>query len=472
MTTKAKKKPARKASKVKAKSGAVSFVSLAPDDAQKNLAKIDHIIVLMLENRSFDHMLGYLKLEDGRTDVNGLSKEMANSLNGKSYHPKHLEQTAFDKAQDPCHSGSCVTDQVANGNSGFVSNYAQTHAQDKHPEIVMGYYNGYDLPVYDHLARHFCICDQWHASVAGATWPNRLYSLTGRSPSKDNPSGKPPLYNLPSFVRHLTAGNIDWGWYTHFVSTLRLVDEKYRVQHNNHFFYFDKKSIFQHETFLTHAASGKLGAVSWIDPNFVDFKEPTIASNDDHPPSDVRAGQELVLKLYNAVINSPKWNKTLLVITYYEHGGFFDHVNPPPAQDDNTAFRQYGVRVPTFVVSPWVEPRTVSSTLLDHTSIIKTILLRFCQKADGSIPDTGKRVNAANHLGGLLTRSTPRPAPPASAFDHLVAQVGNWKSQSFKDAIGAQAEGEIQPVTLSELQEGAIAAKKKLMQLGLKEGQP
>jgi phospholipase C len=274
-------------------------------------------------------------------------------------------------------------------------------------------------------------------------------------------------------VRHLTSGKIDWGWYTHFISTLRLIDEKYRIQHNKHFFYFDKKSLFVHENFLTHAAKGKLGAVSWIDPNFADFREPNVASNDDHPPSDVVAGQELVLKLYNAVVNSPKWKKILLIITYDEHGGFFDHVSPPAAQDDNREFRQYGVRVPALIISPWVEQGTVAKTLFDHTSIIKTILLRFCQKADGTIPDMGARVTAANHLGGLLTRTSPRPAPQLSSFDHLVAQVAHWKSEVFKSAITAQAEGEVSAAPqFNELQKGAIAAKQKLMALGLKEGQP
>jgi phospholipase C len=451
----------------------IRFVSFTADDAQKNLAKIDHIVVLMMENRSFDHMLGYLTLEDGRTDVDGLTKGMANSLGNKTYHPRHLDETAFKKIQDPCHSGGCVADQLKGNNGGFVSNYAETHPQDKHPELVMGYYNGKDLPVYDYLVREFALCDRWHASVPGATWPNRLYSITGQSPSKDNPGGnKPPIYKLPSFVRHLTAGNIDWGWYTHFVSTLRLIDEKYRIAHNKHFFYFDKKSIFVHENFLTHASEGKLSAVSWIDPNFADFRDPTVASNDDHPPSNVTAGQELVLKLYNALVNSPSWKKTLLIITYDEHGGFFDHVTPPAAQDDNKDFRQYGLRVPAIIVSPWVERGAVSKTVFDHTSVIKTILLRFCQRADGTIPDMGARVTAANHLGSLLTATSPRPAPPPSSFDHLVSEVAHWKSEAFKNSITAQVEGLVSGVELNELQQSAVAAKLKLMELGLKEGQP
>jgi phospholipase C len=254
---------------------------------------------------------------------------------------------------------------------------------------------------------------------------------------------------------------------------LRLIDEEYRVQHNKHFFYFDKKSIFEHENFLTHAAEGKLGAVSWIDPNFVDFRDPMTASNDDHPPSDVKNGQELVLKLYNAVVNGPKWNKTLLIITYDEHGGFFDHVTPPPAKDDDKDFRQYGVRVPAIVVSPWVERGSVSKILYDHTSIIKTILLRFCRRPDGSIPDMGARVTAANHLGAMLSRAKAREAPAPKDYDHLIDQVGHWKSNAFKGKIALQAKGNL-PTTpdFNELQEGLVAAKRRLMQLGLKEGQP
>lgn len=106
---------------------------------------------------------------------------------------------------------------------------------------------------------------------------------------------------------------------------------------------------------MEDAALGKLAAVSWIDP---DFGNPLTQShkneNDDHPPVDITAGQELVLKLYSAVANSPQWNKTLLVIAYDEHGGLYDHVPPPSAADDRSAFKRYGLRVPAFVISPWV----------------------------------------------------------------------------------------------------------------------
>ena len=113
------------------------------------------------------------------------------------------------------------------------------------------------------------------------------------------------------------------------------------------FAYFDRRSLLAPRNFLDDAAAGKLPAVSWIDPNFYDvsFIGPS-GSNDDHPPSDLLAGQELVLKTYTALLNSPNWSKTMLIITYDEHGGFYDHVLPPAAQDDSPAFRTYGVRVP------------------------------------------------------------------------------------------------------------------------------
>ena len=173
------------------------------------------------------------------------------------------------------------------------------------------------------------------------------------------------------------------------------------------------KDVFGHRSFLERAASGDLPAVSWIDPNFIDLTFGPAGSNDDHPPSDLHAGQKLVLELFDAVAQSPAWKKTLLIITYDEHGGFYDHVPPPAAaRTTRPTLRHLGPRVPAIVVSPWVGKRQVAKTVFDHTSIIKTILARFCRKPDGTVPDMGARVRAANHLGGLLTETTARPAIP------------------------------------------------------------
>ena len=449
------------------------FVLASTDPAQENLNKIEHIVVMVMENRSFDHMLGYLTLETGRDDVDGLTAGMNNTHLGKSYFIRHLDKTALDKGQDPCHDGDCVTEQLSSGNSGFVSNYAKTHPGDPDPGLVMGYFNGGNLPVYDHLAREFTICDRWFCSVDGATWPNRLYAVTGRADGK-KVNKKVPLYNLPSFVRHLDAQKISWRWYCHDVATLRLTDDKYRIGSFKHFAYFNRRTLLSPQSFLDDAAAGNLAAVSWVDPNFVDvgFVGPS-GSNDDHPPSDVMEGQELILKLYNAVINGPQWEKTMLVIVYDEHGGFYDHVPTQPAEDDNPNFRRYGVRVPAIVVSPWVERGKTVSTVFDHTSIIKTILLRFCKRADGMIPDMGARVGNAQHLGLLLTQSTARQAPPEPTYQHAIEIISQWKNSQFKSKLKKQAFGVAPPaLELNELQEGVVAAKRRLRAEGLPEGQP
>jgi phospholipase C len=449
------------------------YVAAAVDQDAANLKKIDHIVVLIMENRSFDHMLGYLSLEAGRTDIDGLQAGMSNSHNGKKYPIRHLQRTALTKPEDPCHGGACTAQQVSNNMGGFVDNYVKSRPKAPHPDLVMGYYSGADLPTYDHLVREFCVCDGWFASVPGATWPNRLYALAGRAAGSKDPK-KVPVYNVPSFARQLDAKHVSWRWYTHDVSTLRFIDENYLLGHGAKFAYFDRRSLLAARNFIDDAAAGKLPTVSWIDPNFYDvsFIGPS-GSNDDHPPSDLRAGQELVLKVYTALLNSPNWSKTMLIITYDEHGGFYDHVLPPPAQDDSPAFRTYGVRVPAIVVSPFTERESVSNTLYDHTSIIKTILLRFCQRSDGQIPDMGARVNHANHLGSTLTLPAARKPTPLAAYQHAVDTITAWRTEVFRSRLLMQSiEPTADPTDLTDLQKEVLAAKRELRKRGLPEGQP
>jgi phospholipase C len=450
-----------------------TYVAATVDESAANLQKIEHIVVLMLENRSFDHMLGYLSLEAGRTDVDGLRPGLSNTYKGKTYRIRHLQRTAFTKPEDPCHGGACIAEQVSGGMGGFVSNYAKSRPQAPHVDLVMGYYSGADLPTYDHLAHEFCVCDRWFSSVPGATWPNRLYAVAGRAAGSKDPK-KVPIYDLPSFARRLDAANVSWRWYTHDVATLRFSDGQYRLGHNSNFAYFDRKSILAPRNFVDDAAAGTLPSVSWIDPNFYDvsFIGPS-GSNDDHPPSDVRAGQELILKTYSALVQSPNWGKTMLVVTYDEHGGFYDHLQPPAAQDDSPAFRNYGVRVPGIVVSPWTERQSVSNTVYDHTSIIKTILLRFCRRSDGTIPDMGARVNAANHLGDALPLTTPRQPTPLASYRHAVDTITAWRSDVFRDRVLMKPTEEVaDPTALTDLQQQVLAAKAQLRKKGLPEGQP
>src|SRR5579884_2241129 len=193
----------------------------------QNLSKIDHVVVLMLENRSFDHMLGYLSLEGGRADIDGLQPGMSNEYNGRRFAPQHLASTKMaNKQLDPDHSGEATARQINDGRmDGFVETYASTLASrkvtDVDPGSIMGYFNASDLPVYDHLAGEFCVCDQWHSSVPGATWPNRLYSLAGSADRTRDDKSPPPLYAKHSFVRHLDAAHVPWRWYSYDPGTLR-----------------------------------------------------------------------------------------------------------------------------------------------------------------------------------------------------------------------------------------------------------
>ena len=481
-------------------SGLVNGGAVAQDAGLANLRKIDHIVVLMLENRSFDHMLGYLSLEGGRDDIDGLREELANDYDGRRYPIHHLETTAI--LDDPDHSARSVDLQLGGGEmNGFVASFADTLSRRgvevADPGRVMGYYDAADVPVYDHLARQFAVCDRWFSSVPGATWPNRLYAISGGAArSRDDlPHNRPPMYNQPSFVRHLDAHGVSWRWYSFEVGTLRLADARYKLGHHDRFAFFSRENLNWKaaleirmdafaSSFLEDAARGTLPSVSWIDPNFSNFNPIGFQPNDDHAPADIKDGQELVLAVYHALAASPQWDKTMLVIAYDEHGGFYDHVPPPAAPDDNRrTFGRYGVRVPALVVSPWIEPGSVSKTVFDHTSIIKTILLRFAPDAlsrpkrhrgllarvtsAGHPRYPGTRVVQAHDLGELLTRSAPRPAPDRFALIQDAAARAAARPQGAKihgDALGRP------PAT--DLQIRMAAAARELRRRGHPEGRP
>jgi len=431
----------------------------------ENLAKIDHIVVLMMENRSFDHMLGFLKLELGRDDIDGPSLEMSNSYRGETYNVHPAQATTLVKAQDPSHSGWSVDAQMADNNSGFVSNYVLTRQGQLvgNPGIVMAYHTAKQLPVYAFLAEQFAICNRWFCSVPGATMPNRCYATAGTSNGhRDNLNPTQP-WNLASFVRHLDNAKpaVTWRWYSHdYVPMLWIIDPEYGLSEEAVPAYFDRVDVFGHASFLQHAAAGTLPSVSWIDPNFYDLTFGPAGSNDDHPPSDLHAGQKLVLQLVDALLQSPLWPKTLLVITYDEHGGFFDHVPPPAAADDHGITR-YGPRVPAIVVSPFAGKASVSNTVFDHTSIIKTILTRFCSDANGAIPNMGARVAAANHLGELLSEPTARAAIPKSDYQPLIVEAAKWHADMVQ--AGTHNQGDPLAHTLSDFQADFIGAKRDLL---------
>jgi phospholipase C len=432
--------------------------------------RIKHVVVLMMENRSFDNMLGHLTV-DGRTDVDGITPRLSNKHDGRTFRVRPSKRTKLKRTQDPPHGPRLIDKAVAGGEmSGFVAAFAEEHPDDRDPGVVMRYHTAEQLPVYAHLADHFCVCDRWFSSVPGSTWPNRLYAVAGRT-AGSRANKKPPIYNLPTVFRHLDAAGVSWRWYGHDPGTLRAIDREYMLGPDANFAYFNRRTLLERRHFIDDAREGKLPAVSWIDPNFVDLQVPfdKTLSNDDHPPSDVRAGQQLVLELYNAVARGPAWNRTLLIITYDEHGGFYDHVAPPPAEDDHPEFQRCGVRVPALVVSPWVAKRSVAprEPTLEHASIIKTLLERFCRRPDGTIPRMTPRVEAAASLWPLLTAKKPQPAP-LDEIDALIEQAADWQ----RDAYIQRRTTDFKPqheVTLEfdELQEEVISIVEHLRTWGL-----
>ncbi|HSD02801.1 MAG TPA: alkaline phosphatase family protein [Gaiellales bacterium] len=472
------------------------------------LEKIQHIVVLMMENRSFDHMLGYLR-NDGMPDVCGLVGDESNTdTAGTEHRAFEYPPEPFPDSFDPCHAPECVANQLADGNAGFITNFEWWMNQRNvtpppDPGYVMGHYTAQHLPVYDFLARNFCVCDAWHSSIPGDTMPNRLYSIAGRAAEPvgadlgNLPSWIPkklrdtfadaPIYDVPAFTRQLQDG--DWRWYSHDPATLRAVDGRYRSFPNldrDNFAWFDKKeislamrlaegAIVLDDSFLDDAAKGNLRKISWIDPNFVNLRVFDSASNDDHPPSHIHAGQQLVLTLYDALARSPRWNDTLLVITYDEHGGFYDHVSPPavPA-DDGSQYPTLGVRVPALVIGPRVR-KQVCHTQFDHTTLISTILRRFAANPDKAVAAMGKRTQRAEHLGGCLRDSVRRDIPSHSYLHEVLAGRRMEARALRRPANGLPspaADGAGHPMQLHDFQTDFLKFALLMRHAGLRPGTP
>jgi len=511
-----------------------------PSDAEalRRLGGVKHIVVLMMENRSFDQMLGFLGKDGGVEGVRGLSGDEVNYDEDGNPHRSFewgAEETSFHPPQDrsgkildPCHGPGCVAEQLETFHGqtpgGYVKNFLRRKNKqgeriaipEEYRGLPMGYYSERHLPVYDLLGREYAVCDAWHSSIPGDTWPNRLYSITGQEgdPISRRPGfwqeltrrlrrvpglgqlANAPIYDLPAFTRQLRESQ--WRWYSHDPGTLRGVDGAYRdfgAPHRENFTYFDRKrvSLFTealeaaivdlHDSFLDDAAKGELRDVSWIDPNFVDLKVLDPNSNDDHPPSDVRAGQALVLETYEALVNSPNWEDTVLIVTYDEHGGFYDHVIPPPVPDgDPGKYATLGVRVPALVIGPRVK-QGACHQVFDHTSLIATILRRFAADPEGAIARMPRRVHGAQHLGAVLE---DRPRPEALDRERLQAQIDevrdrltNWRAEARKRRRARKGRpspetdgGAGQKQQLLDWQEEFLGFAMRMRREGLPPGQP
>jgi phospholipase C len=493
---------------------------MAGDTNLDRLAQIKHIVVLMMENRSFDHMLGYLTTA-GMPEVNGLKGDEFNlGPGGTKVGVKAFDADAHDiqrpgealqKKLDPNHSPEGVQIQLGKAVGGVYPNdgFVKSFVASRDPKdgvgrdlwvVPMGHYTAKDLPVYDHLARNFCVCDAWHCSVPGDTWPNRMFAVAGSEGPRVQLGGGlgpfqalkgAPIFDAKAFTRLLH--DHQWRWYSHDPATLRAIDGHYRdlldIKRDN-FTYYDRKRvslvtqiaeglIVARDSFLDDAAKGELRDVSWIDPNFIDLSVLDPNSNDDHPPSDIRAGQAFVLELYEALRRSPGWDDTMLVIVYDEHGGFYDHQSPPPNKD-GTKYASLGVRVPALVVGPRVK-QLVSHELFQHTSLIKTILTRFAADPEQAIAQMPPRVAASQHLGVVLDAAPragiPEPTQARAAIEAWRTAAREQRRSDPHAAVATAApspapDGAGQPLTLHDFQEEFLKFALAMRHAGLPPGQP
>jgi phospholipase C len=415
----------------------------------KILPQIEHVVVVMLENRSLDNMLGWL-YADGSAPALVLPSTSAaqfDGLHGDLWNPANSGYFGGDPPQkimvgrgtasstvpdpDPEETFDNVTYQLYGPQGaaaaqapaplwpmqGFVLNYATTATADA--TQIMQCHDCSQLPVLAALARQYAVSDAWFASVPSQTWPNRAFVHAGTSNGLIN-NGDPPDpfdWDVSTIYNVFQAIGSSWSVYSDTLVTPSLTRTMFPKLWdpllNGHFSRFTE--------FVDACASDTLPAYSFIEPCFL------LEPNDQHPPHDVQAGEAFLHAIWTAVSTSPGWNRTLLIITYDEHGGCYDHVLPPgnakppdaasEPGDAGFGFDRFGVRVPAVLVSPYIAAGTVfrsdTGVPYDHASILATLRDWIGIGASDMLPS--KRVAAAPTLAQVLTLATPRTDLPQIA---------------------------------------------------------
>ena len=401
---------------------------MAPTD------RIAHIFVLMLENRSFDHLLGFSGLEGAdaesgqRTTIDGLDGTESNDFNGQNYRVTRGADLVMPA--DPGHEFHNILHQLCGMDakyprggpypainiSGYVASYAATGGS-ANPGEIMKCFTPDQLPVLYALAREFAVCDNWHAAMPGPTWPNRMFLHAGSSGGLDHSPSTTEILDWEtgpgySFLNdtifdRLRTARIAWRIYggDHFpmVAALRGVNLLDIREFDDHFAADLQQASFPY-------------SYTFIEPRYDVFNNYKLG-NSQHPLNDVRAGELLIKTVYEAIRNSPHWESSLLIVIWDENGGFFDHAVPPAVispgdswQDskynrNGFLFDRYGPRVPALVISPLIPQGVIDHRLYDHTSVLATIEHRF-----GIIGMTN-RDRTANPLLPLIQLSAPRATP-------------------------------------------------------------
>ncbi len=401
------------------------------------LQNLKHLVVLMMENRSFDHMLGSLKAVDER--INGLTGSESNL--DATNEPAKVQPLAEFQSQldpDPDHHFPAVHKQLYNGASGppakptmqgFVGSYYDQRKDVEHSRKIMYYFPQEKLPVLTTLARSYAVFNGWFASIPGPTLCNRAFAHYGTS-----------------------FGQVSMDVFYHSKQYLSVYERLIGAGHAAKIYYYDQASstmevvnLLQnqpklfgtYDQFLEDCKSGALPQYSFIEPNYTDHEGDdggeAIAS-DQHPDHDVQQGEVFVASVYNAIRQNPAvWKSTALLIAYDEHGGIYDHVPPPACPPDGFtagpdktgvpgltfAFDRLGVRVPAILVSPWIPKATVvpgpedpvAGRTFEHASIPATATNFFI----GDYPDRSPREQKADTFLDLLS-DTMRPDSDCPVF--------------------------------------------------------
>jgi phospholipase C len=449
-------------------------------------SRIQHVVVLMLENRSFDNLLGWLYDPSNPAPFNqtppsnfeGLyGKNLSNPTPSGTLVPAGKGQTATDPTPDPGEPFEDVYCQVYGQKAaptpippqpptpanmqGFIYNYASQKdvvAQKIDPTKIMNCFTPASVPVLSSLAYYYGVCDHWFASIPSQTICNRSFVHAGTSLGYVNNGGADNVIfvnNSQTIYDLLEQKNKSWKIYagSWLITSLALLTQESVWQ----YYLKDSHDHFGHlEDFLADAQQpGGLPSYSFIEPVYLDSLR-WGPENDMHPeanpfqlfgPSNLGEGERLLFKVYNAVRNSPDWNSTMLVVLFDEHGGCYDHVPPPTAADgcplavspdgkvippgqtggSGFQFDRLGVRVPAIVVSPFTESQKILNQIFDHTSIVSTVI--NCFDLGGTL---GNRQKVAPDLSDALTLSQqrtdhppiPQPAPSLAEGDRLL-QTGN-----------------------------------------------
>jgi phospholipase C len=395
-----------------------------------------HIVVLMLENRSFDHMLGCLK--QANPNIDGLSgNEAIPDSTGAIVPIQPLAEFRGQLLPDPHHDFASVDFQLFNGATGSgrtptMDGFIRIYQKQQQPDVESSHHVAYtfsadppnNLPVLHTLATEFTVFNRWFASIPGPTLCNRAFAHYG---SSFNNVGMNVFYVNPLFksiYERLTAGGrtSKLFYYDASSSTLEVVNLLQNQQ----------VMFGTYPDFLAACDADQLPDYSFIEPNYKDHPSPDgngqLLATDQHPDNDVRAGESFIADIYNRIRNNPTlWPKTTLLVLYDEHGGIYDHVAPPnldplrvdkefTAQTDATGtsdpfhFDRLGVRVPAILVSPWVEKGSVINDVFEHASIPATVTEHFLPGFDNA--QRSVREATAPTFLQYLTRDTMRDDCP------------------------------------------------------------